>query len=63
MSVEYFPKEKLHTIIPRDGRLAEALQSGLSILEHDPGSPGAVAYKQLAEEVVARGATLGETYA
>jgi chromosome partitioning protein len=51
---EHFPKEKFNTIVPRSVRLAEAPSFGQTILEHDPRSPGALAYKQLAEEVIAR---------
>ena len=51
---EHFPKEKFDTIIPRNVRLSEAPSFGKDILEHDPRSPGALAYKQLAEEVIAR---------
>jgi chromosome partitioning protein len=60
---ERFPKEKFSTIITRNDQLAEALRLGATILEHDPRSPGALAYKQLTEEVIARSAILGETYA
>ena len=60
---EHFPKEKFDTIIPRNVRLSEAPSFGKTILEHDPRSPGALAYKQLAEEVIARAATLGENHA
>jgi chromosome partitioning protein len=60
---EHFPKEKFDTIIPRNVRLSEAPSFGKNILEHDPRSPGALAYKQLAEEVIARAATLGESHA
>ena len=51
---EHFPKEKFDQVIPRTVRLAEAPSFGQTILEHDPRSPGALAYKQLAEEVIAR---------
>jgi chromosome partitioning protein len=51
---EHFPEEKFNTIVPRSVRLAEAPSFGQTILEHDPRSPGALAYKQLAEEVIAR---------
>jgi chromosome partitioning protein len=57
---EHFPKEKFDTIIPRNVRLSEAPSFGKDILEHDPRSPGALAYKQLAEEVIARSKTLGD---
>ncbi|MGO8949033.1 MAG: ParA family protein [Ktedonobacterales bacterium] len=56
---EHFPKEKFDTIIPRNVRLSEAPSFGKNILEHDPRSAGALAYKQLAEEVIARAQTLG----
>jgi len=56
---EHFPKEKFNTVIARNVRLSEAPSFGLNILEHDARSPGALAYKQLAEEVIARAATLG----
>jgi chromosome partitioning protein len=51
---EHFPREQFDTIIPRTVRLAEAPSFGQTILEHDARSPGALAYKQLAEEVIAR---------
>jgi chromosome partitioning protein len=51
---QHFPKEKFESIIPRSVRLAEAPSYGKTILEHDPRSPGALAYKRLAEEVIAR---------
>ncbi|HEV2461987.1 MAG TPA: AAA family ATPase [Ktedonobacterales bacterium] len=60
---EHFPKERFTTVIPRDLRLAEAPSYGVTILEHDPGSPGALAYKLLAEEVVARATALGASQA
>jgi chromosome partitioning protein len=51
----YFPKETFHTIINRNVRLSEAPSFGQSILDYDPSSPGAHAYKALAEEVMSRG--------
>jgi chromosome partitioning protein len=51
---DHFPAEKFETIIPRNVRLAEAPSYGLTIMQHDPRSPGALAYKALAEEVIAR---------
>jgi chromosome partitioning protein len=53
---EHFPKEKFRTLIPRNVRLAEAPGYGQTILEHEPRSPGALAYKELAEEVIERAA-------
>ena len=58
---EHFPKEKFDTIIPRNVRLAEVSSFGLDILEHDPRSPSALAYKRLAEEVIARAKRMRET--
>jgi len=51
----HFPKEVFQTIINRNVRLSEAPSFGQAILDYDPGSPGAVAYRSLAEEVMARG--------
>jgi len=51
----FFPKETFHTIINRNVRLSEAPSFGQSILDYDPNSPGALAYRALAEEVMARG--------
>lgn len=50
----HFPDLVFKTVIPRSVRLSEAPSYGLSILEYDPNSRGAVAYKGLAEELVAR---------
>jgi chromosome partitioning protein len=61
---EHFPREKFNTVIARNVRLSEAPSFGKTILQHDPRSPGALAYKQLAEEVIARNAALvGESHA
>jgi chromosome partitioning protein len=60
---EHFPKEKFQTIIARNVRLSEAPSFGLTILEHDARSPGALAYKQLAEEVIARAANMEAAHA
>ncbi len=51
----YFPKETFQTIINRNVRLSEAPSFGQAILDYDPTSPGALAYRALAEEVMARG--------
>jgi chromosome partitioning protein len=51
---EHFPKEQFNTIIGLNARLKEAPRYGKTILQHDPRSPGAIAYRQLAEEVVTR---------
>jgi chromosome partitioning protein len=51
----FFPRETFQTIINRSVRLSEAPSFGQSILDYDPHSSGAVAYRALAEEVIARG--------
>lgn len=51
----HFPEEAFQTIISRNIRLSEAPSYGQSILDYDPTSPGAMAYRALAEEVMARG--------
>jgi len=52
---DHFPEEVFQTIINRNVRLSEAPSFGQSILDYDPTSPGAVSYRTLAEEVIARG--------
>lgn len=51
----HFPQETFQTIISRNVRLSEAPSFGQPILDYDPTSPGALAYRALAEEVLARG--------
>ena len=51
----HFPDEAFQTIINRNVRLSEAPSFGQSILDYDPTSSGALAYRALAEEVLARG--------
>jgi len=46
----FFKAKVYNAIIPRNVRLAEAPSYGLSIFDYDPGSKGALAYKELAEE-------------
>jgi len=42
------------TMIPRNVRLSEAPSFGLPVINYDPTSLGAVAYKSLAQEILAR---------
>jgi len=49
--VEHFGDQVFRTIVPRNVRLAEAPSHGLSIVEYDRTSRGAVAYLALAGEV------------
>jgi len=51
----HFPDEAFQTIINRNVRLSEAPSFGQAILDYDPTSSGALAYRALAEEVLARG--------
>jgi chromosome partitioning protein len=50
----HYPNLTFETTIPRNVRLSEAPSFGRSILDYDPLSRGAQAYKALAREVVAR---------
>ena len=52
----HFP-ETFQTVIPRTVRLSEAPSHGRSILDYDPGSRGAAAYRDLAAELLDRVAT------
>lgn len=52
---DHFPTEVFQTIINRNVRLSEAPSYGQSILDYDASSPGAISYRALAEEVIARG--------
>lgn len=43
-----------HTVIPRNVRVSEAPSHALPVTHYDPGSKGSLAYRKLAEELVAR---------
>jgi chromosome partitioning protein len=51
---EHFGPRVYETVIPRTVRLSEAPSFGKSILEHDPKSSGARAYRKLADEFLRR---------
>lgn len=51
----YFGRQVFETIIPRTVKLSEAPSYGIPITQYDPTGKGAIAYKNLAEEVVKRG--------
>lgn len=51
----FFGDEVFETLIPRTVKLSEAPSYGQSILEYAPDNKGALAYNDLAEEVIARG--------
>ncbi len=50
----FFGNKVFGTVIPKNVRLAEAPSYGLSIIDYDPSSKGAKAYKKLAEEFLQR---------
>ncbi|GIK78482.1 MAG: ParA family protein [Acidobacteria bacterium] len=52
---DHFEDLVLETVVPRSVRLAEAPSFGLPVIAHAPASRGALAYRALAEEVLARG--------
>src|SRR3989344_4301461 len=47
-----FPGRVFDTVIPRSVSLAEAPSHGKTVFQHDPGSKGAEAYRNLAEEII-----------
>ena len=51
----HFPGKVYNTMIPRNVRLAEAPSHGLPVTAYDRTSRGAVAYSQLAEEILRKG--------
>ncbi|MDY2959868.1 MAG: AAA family ATPase [Hornefia sp.] len=53
----YFGSKVYSTVIPRNIRLAEAPSFGLPIVEYDPKSKGATAYKEFATEFLEREAS------
>ena len=53
---DHFPQEVLTTVIPRSVRVSEAPSFGQSVISYDPGSPGALSYREAAAEIARRGA-------
>ena len=51
---KHFPEKVFQNVIPRNVRLSESPSHGLSVIEYDPKSAGAIAYQNLAAELVAR---------
>jgi chromosome partitioning protein len=49
----HFRDQLFRTVIPRNVRLSEAPSHGRPIVQYDLRSPGAVAYLELAREVLA----------
>jgi chromosome partitioning protein len=50
---ESLGEDVFKTVIPNNIRLAEAPSYGLPVSLHAPDSPGALAYAELAKEVIA----------
>jgi chromosome partitioning protein len=48
----YFGDKLFHTVIPRNVRLSESPSFGKPVILYDVRSTGAVAYQQLAKEVL-----------
>ena len=48
----YYPNLVYETVIPRNVRLAEAPSFGKSVIDYDPTCQGALAYRQLAAEML-----------
>ena len=51
---QHLPDKIFATLIPRTVRLSEAPSFGQTIFAYDPTNPGATAYRNLADEVIAR---------
>lgn len=47
---KYFKDKVYKTVVPRNIRLAEAPSYGMSVMDYDANSKGAIAYKNLAKE-------------
>ena len=52
--MRHFPDKVYQTVIPRNVRLAEAPSFGLPAISYDKRSPGAIAYLNLAKEMIAK---------
>lgn len=50
----YFKEKVFETKIPRNVRVSEAPSYGMSVIEYDPNSKGAISYRELAKEVIRR---------
>jgi chromosome partitioning protein len=49
-----YPAEVLRTLIPRNVRISEAPSHGQAVTQYDPKSRGAIAYRELAKELLER---------
>jgi chromosome partitioning protein len=50
-----FPEKVARRLVPRNVRIAESPSHGLPVVEYDPRSRGAVAYEEIAKEILGRG--------
>lgn len=50
--MNHFPGRVFESVVPRVVSVAEAPSYGKTILQHDPGSKAAQAYRQLAQEII-----------
>jgi chromosome partitioning protein len=57
----HFGDKVLHSVIPRNVRVSEAPSYSQSVMTYDPGSRGAMAYFEAAQEIALRGAGVGGT--
>jgi chromosome partitioning protein len=55
---QHYPEALFRTVIPRNVRLSEAPSYGISILDYDSASRGALSYGALADEALERSAAL-----
>ena len=51
---KHFPERVFQTVVPRNVRISESPSHGLAVIEHDPKSVGAEAYRLLAIELLER---------
>ncbi len=51
---KHFSEFVFSTVIPRNSKLAEAPSFGVSVIQHDINSIGAIAYMRLAEEILGK---------
>ena len=51
---KYFGEKVYKTVIPRNIKLSEAPSAGICIFDYDKSSVGAIAYQELAKEVLSR---------
>ncbi len=57
----HFGDKVLRTVIPRSVKVSEAPGYGMTILDYDPGSRGAMSYLDASRELAERGAAQGTT--